>query len=140
MRFEQVWFRYARRASWTLTAVDAVLQPGQTIVVLGAAGGVGSTLVQLARHAGIRVIGTAGRSTQERVRQLGAIPVDYRSEDVPARVREIAPDGVAAVFDHVGGPGIVRCVHVVPFHSQVSPSGPVAPAPPNRTTSWRIGS
>jgi NADPH:quinone reductase-like Zn-dependent oxidoreductase len=85
---------------------SARVQPGQTIVVLGAAGGVGSTLVQLARHAGIRVIGTAGPSAQERVRELGAIPVDYRNEDVPARVRELAPDGVAAVFDHVGGPGI----------------------------------
>jgi NADPH:quinone reductase-like Zn-dependent oxidoreductase len=81
-------------------------QRGQTIVVLGAAGGVGSTLVQLARHAGIRVIGTAGPSAQERVRELGAVPVDYRNEDVLARVRELAPDGVAAVFDHVGGPGI----------------------------------
>jgi NADPH:quinone reductase-like Zn-dependent oxidoreductase len=86
---------------------SARLQPGQTIVVLGAAGGVGSTLVQVARDAGIRVIGTAGPSAQERVRELGAIPVDYRNDDVPARVRELAPDGVAAVFDHVGGPGIV---------------------------------
>ena len=40
------------------------------------------------------------------MRELGAIPVDYRDEDVPARVRELAPDGVDAVFDHVGGPGI----------------------------------
>src|SRR6185503_14042970 len=71
---------------------------GEPIVVLGAAGGVGSTLVQLARHAGIRVIGTAGPSAQDRVRELGAIPVDYRNEDVPARVRELAPEGVAAVF------------------------------------------
>jgi NADPH:quinone reductase-like Zn-dependent oxidoreductase len=86
---------------------SARVQPGQTIVVLGAAGGVGSTLVQVARDAGIRVIGTAGPSAQERVRELGAIPVDYRDDDVPARVRELAPDGVAAVFDHVGGPGIV---------------------------------
>jgi len=85
----------------------ARVQPGETIVLLGAAGGVGSTLVQLARHNGIRVIGTAGPSAQDRVRELGAIPVDYRNEDVPARVRELAPSGVAAVFDHVGGPGIV---------------------------------
>jgi NADPH:quinone reductase-like Zn-dependent oxidoreductase len=85
----------------------ARVQPGQPIVVLGAAGGVGSTLVQLARHADIRVIGTAGPSAQDRVGALGAIPVDYRNEDVPARVRELAPEGVAAVFDHVGGPGIV---------------------------------
>jgi len=84
----------------------ARVRSGETIVVLGAAGGVGSTLVQLGCHRGIRVIGTAGPSAQERVRALGAIPVDYRNEDVPARVRELAPNGVAAVFDHIGGPGI----------------------------------
>jgi NADPH:quinone reductase-like Zn-dependent oxidoreductase len=86
---------------------SARVSAGQTIVVLGAAGGVGSTLVQLARHAGIRVIGTAGAAQQDRLRELGAISLDYRAEDVPARVRELAPDGVAGVFDHVGGPGIV---------------------------------
>jgi NADPH:quinone reductase-like Zn-dependent oxidoreductase len=86
---------------------SARVSAGQTIVVLGAAGGVGSTLVQLARHAGIRVIGTAGAAQQDRLRELGAIALDYRSDDVPARVRELAPDGVAGVFDHVGGPGIV---------------------------------
>jgi NADPH2:quinone reductase len=53
------------------------------------------------------VIGTASTEAQQRVRELGAIPIDYRNEDVPARVRELAPKGVAAVFDHVGGPGIV---------------------------------
>jgi NADPH:quinone reductase-like Zn-dependent oxidoreductase len=92
--------------AWRMLHRSARVQPGQTIVVLGAAGGVGSTLVQLARHGGIRVIGTAGPSAQERVRELGAIPIDYRNHDVPARVRELAPEGVAAVFDHVGGPGI----------------------------------
>src|SRR6478735_1359772 len=92
--------------AWRMLHRAAKVRPGQTIVVLGAAGGVGSTLVQLARHAGICVIGTAGAGQQERLRELGAIAVDYRNEDVPARVRELAPDGVAAVFDHVGGPGI----------------------------------
>ena len=71
--------------------------------MLGAAGGVGSLLVQLAVDAGIAVIGVAGPGQQDSVRALGAIPVDYRAEDVPARVRELAPGGVAAVFDHVGG-------------------------------------
>ena len=52
------------------------------------------------------MIGVAGPAQQASVEALGAIPVDYRGEDVPARVRELAPDGVAAVFDHVGGPGI----------------------------------
>jgi NADPH2:quinone reductase len=53
------------------------------------------------------VIGTAGPGQQERLRAMGVVPLDYRSEDVPARVRELAPKGVAAVVDNVGGPGIV---------------------------------
>ena len=93
--------------AWRMLHRSAKVRRGHTIVVLGAAGGVGTTLVQLARHAGIRVIGTAGPRQQERLRQLGAIGIDYRAENVPARVRELAPDGVAAVFDHRGGPEIV---------------------------------
>jgi NADPH:quinone reductase-like Zn-dependent oxidoreductase len=85
----------------------AGVRPGQTVVVHGASGGVGTLLVQLARLAGATVIGTASASKHEAVRALGAIPIDYRTEDVPARVREISPGGVDAVFDHVGGPGLV---------------------------------
>src|SRR3954447_2814344 len=92
--------------AWRMLHRSAKVRRGQTIVVLGAAGGVGSVLVQLASHAGIDVIGTAGPKQQERLRELGATAIDYRSEDVPARVRELVPDGVTAVFDHVGGPGI----------------------------------
>jgi NADPH:quinone reductase-like Zn-dependent oxidoreductase len=87
-----------------LRLIDA--RPGATIVVLGAAGGVGSVLIQLALHAGLRVIGTAGPSQQERLRAMGVIPLNYRTENVGERVHELAPDGVAAVVDHVGGPGI----------------------------------
>ena len=93
--------------AWRMLHRTARVQRGQTIVVLGATGGVGSTLVQLARHAGIRAIGTAGPAQQDRLRELGATAIDYRNDDVPAGVRELAPDGVAAVFDHVGGPGLI---------------------------------
>lgn len=92
--------------AWRMLHRAARVRSGQTIVVLGAAGGVGSLLVQLARAAGVTVIGVAGPAQQESVAALGATPVDYRQEDVPARVRELAPEGVAAVFDHVGGDGI----------------------------------
>ncbi len=93
--------------AWRMLFRTAGVQRGQTIVVLGAAGGVGSTVVQLARHAGIRVIGTAGPAQQDRLRELGATPVDFRNDDVAVRVRELAPNGVAAVFDHIGGKAIL---------------------------------
>lgn len=93
--------------AWQMLHRAAKVRPGQTVVVHGAAGGVGTLLVQLARLAGAEVIGTASSSKHDTLRALGAAPIDYRGEDVPKRVREISPEGVDAVFDHVGGPGLV---------------------------------
>jgi NADPH2:quinone reductase len=78
------------------------------VLVLGASGGVGSILVQLARQAGARVIGTASPRHHEALRELGVEPVDYRDPGLAARVRELAPDGVDAVFDHLGGDSVTR--------------------------------
>jgi NADPH2:quinone reductase len=94
--------------AWQMLHRTARVRSGATIVVLGANGGVGTTLVQLARHAGIRVIGTASERHHAALRELGVIPVDYRDPQMYQRIREIAPDGVDAVFDHVGGPGITE--------------------------------
>lgn len=93
--------------AWQMIHRAAKVRPGQTVVVHGASGGVGTLLVQLARLAGAKVIGTASASKHGIVRDLGAVPVDYKNKDMPKRVREIAPGGVDAVFDHVGGPGLV---------------------------------
>ncbi|XVV07183.1 medium chain dehydrogenase/reductase family protein [Actinosynnema sp. CA-248983] len=93
--------------AWRMLHHIARVRKGQTVLVHGANGGVGSTLVQLARLAGATVIGTASARHHDAVRELGATPVDYREPDLPARVRELARGGVDAVFDHVGGPGIV---------------------------------
>ena len=93
--------------AWQMLHRAASVRPGHTVLVHGASGGVGTLLVQLARLAGAEVIGTASASKHDYVRALGAVPVDYRNEDVPGRVREISPGGVDAVFDHVGGPGLV---------------------------------
>ncbi|MEV4048911.1 medium chain dehydrogenase/reductase family protein [Streptomyces sp. NPDC049744] len=92
--------------AWQMLHRTAKVRTGQTVVVLGANGGVGSTLVQLARHAGITVIGTASPRHHDALRELGVSPVDYRDPEMYARIRELAPDGVDAVFDHVGGPAI----------------------------------
>lgn len=81
----------------------AAVRAGQTVLVHGASGGVGTLLVQLAVAAGARVLGTASAAKHDAVSALGAEPIDYRTEDVAARVRELAPGGVDAVFDHLGG-------------------------------------
>ncbi|MEU0925537.1 medium chain dehydrogenase/reductase family protein [Streptomyces malaysiensis] len=94
--------------AWQMLHRSASVRTGGTVVVLGANGGVGSTLVQLARHAGIRVIGTASARHHDAVRELGAIPVDYRDPNMYEQIRKLAPKGVDAVFDHVGGPGLVQ--------------------------------
>jgi len=89
--------------AWQMLHSLAKVRAGQTILVHGASGGVGGLLVQLAHEAGVRVIGTGSAAKQEAVRALGAEPLDYRSVDIVAQVRTLAPGGVDAVFDPVGG-------------------------------------
>ncbi|MBO2457617.1 medium chain dehydrogenase/reductase family protein [Actinomadura violacea] len=93
--------------AWQMLHRKARVRAGQTVLVHGANGGVGSVLVQLALAADVKVIGTASTRHHDLLRDQGVVPVDYRSGDVAARVRELAPGGVDAVFDHVGGRGIV---------------------------------
>ena len=88
--------------AWQLVHEAAKVRAGQTVLVHGASGGVGTLLVQLAVAAGARVLGTASAPKHDTVRALGATPIDYR-ENVTAKVRELAPTGVDAVFDHLGG-------------------------------------
>jgi NADPH:quinone reductase-like Zn-dependent oxidoreductase len=81
---------------------DLQIAAGETVVVHAAAGGVGSFAVQIAVAQGARVIGTASEKNHDYLRGLGAIPVTY-GEGLVERVREIAPDGVDAVLDLIGG-------------------------------------
>lgn len=78
---------------------------GETVVVNGAAGGVGSLAVQLLVADGVTVIGTASEANHEHLRSLGAIPVTY-GDGVVERIRAAAPAGVDAVFD-VAGQGFI---------------------------------
>ncbi|MGW5397958.1 NADP-dependent oxidoreductase [Streptomyces sp. NPDC003952] len=72
------------------------------VLVHGAAGGVGSLGVQIARALGARVIGTASARNHDRLRELGCEPVEY-GDGLAERVRALAPDGVTVVADFVGG-------------------------------------
>jgi NADPH-dependent curcumin reductase len=81
-------------------------EPGQTVVVSGAAGSVGSVVGQIARIKGCRTIGIAGGEDKCHwlVDELGFdAAIDYKRDDARARLREYAPDGVDVFFDNVGG-------------------------------------
>ena len=81
------------------------VRDGQTLLVSGAAGGVGSAAVQIAVARGITVIGTAGPGNQDYLRSLGATPTTYGA-GLGDRVRELAPGGVDAALD-IAGSGVV---------------------------------
>ncbi|MEU8697126.1 NADP-dependent oxidoreductase [Streptomyces sp. NPDC048680] len=88
------------------TAYDGVRQlapaPGSTLLVTGAGGGVGNAVLQLAHHAGVRVIGAASAAKKDFVESLGAVHVESGA-GLADRVRAAAPDGIDAIFDLVGG-------------------------------------
>lgn len=86
----------------------AKVKPGQRILVHGAAGGVGTALLQLSTLAGLEIYGTASTGKQEYVRRQGAIPIDYRTEDFVQRIRRLTGGGVEIVFDNVGGDHLWR--------------------------------
>jgi len=80
------------------------LQPGDRILVHGAAGGVGIAAVQLAKARGLLTFGTAGPSKQEYLRKLGVDhPIDYSKTKFVEAVRKFAPDGIEMVMDPIGG-------------------------------------
>lgn len=75
---------------------------GQRILVDGAAGGVGSALLQLGRLAGLQMYGTASPANHRIVSDLGATPIDYKTTDFVDEIRRLTGDGVDVVFDGVG--------------------------------------
>jgi NADPH:quinone reductase-like Zn-dependent oxidoreductase len=84
------------------------LTAGQTVLVNGGAGGVGSLAVQIARARGASVAATCSAGNAEYVQNLGAdVTIDYRNGAVAARLRSWAPDGVDLVLDAVGGGSLI---------------------------------
>ncbi len=97
-----------------LAGIDDALgvRPGQTVLVHGATGGVGTIAVQLAKRRGARVLATAhGGDGRELLRRLGVEEaIDTLHDDVLAAVRRIAPDGIDALLAFAGGPVLERCI------------------------------
>jgi NADPH:quinone reductase-like Zn-dependent oxidoreductase len=89
------------------------LRAGQRALIHGAAGGVGSALCELGAARGLELYGTASAGKHDLLRARGATPIDYRSEDFVARIRELTGDGVDAVFDAIGGAHLRRSHQVL---------------------------
>lgn len=77
--------------------------PGECILIQGASGTVGTALLDLGRHFGLRMLGTCSPGKFDLVAGYGATPLDYHRGDIVARVRELTGDGVDGVFDAIGG-------------------------------------
>ncbi len=94
---------------------DADLKAGETLFVNGGTGGVGSMVVQMAKAIGARVVTTAGSEDKlAAARELGAdLAINYKTDDVPARVKEFAPDGINVWWETLREPDFDRTVSLL---------------------------
>lgn len=81
---------------------------GQRVLIHGAAGGLGTALLQLGRLAGLEMYGTASLATHQIVSDLGATPIDYQNADFVEEIRCLTGEGVDVVFDGVGEANVWR--------------------------------
>jgi len=122
-----------------LTALQGIddalgLKKGETVIIHGASGGVGTLAVQFAKLRGARVFATAsGKEGVELVRELGVhVVVDGKRIDVDDQARRFAPDGVDAVLALAGGDALERCLKVLRRGGRVAYPNGVEPAPKKR--------
>ena len=102
---------------------------GETVLVSGAAGGVGSNVGWIARNLGCRVVGIAGTSAKcwTLTEGLGYdAAINYRTDDVAARIRELCPGGVDVFFDNVGGEILDHALGALNRHGRVVCCGRIA--------------
>jgi NADPH2:quinone reductase len=87
---------------------SARVQPGERVLIHGAAGGVGTALLQLCGLLGLEMYGTASREKHHLVSSLGCTPIDYKQVDFVEEVQHITGEGVDVVFDGIGGQHLWR--------------------------------
>jgi len=87
---------------------SAKVRPGQRVLIHGAAGGVGSALLQLGRLADLEMYGTCSSQGASVVSDLGGIPIDYLHQDFVKEIHRLTDEGVDVVFDSIGGTHIWR--------------------------------
>lgn len=104
-------------------------QKGETIFVSGAAGAVGSVVVQLAKLCGAKVIASAGSTDKGRwlTQTLGADHfINYKSDDIAQRLAEFAPDGIEMFFDNVGGEQLEIAIEAMKPRGRIALCGAIA--------------
>lgn len=102
---------------------------GETLLVSGAAGSVGSIAAQIARIKGARVIGICGGSEKATwLRESCGISlvIDYKADDIAAKLDELAPDGIDLFFDNVGGTLLASVVTRMRRHGRIALCGQIA--------------
>jgi NADPH2:quinone reductase len=82
---------------------SAKVRSGQSALIHGAAGGVGTALLQLGRLAGLEMYGTCSSRSAPAVSALGGVPIDYKHQDFVKEIYRLRREGVNAVFDPIGG-------------------------------------
>jgi NADPH2:quinone reductase len=82
---------------------SAKVTSGQRVLIHGAAGGVGSALLQLGRLAGLEMYGTCSSRGAPAVSDLGGVPIDYQHQDFVKEIHQLTPEGADVVFDGIGG-------------------------------------
>jgi NADPH:quinone reductase len=99
----------------------ARVQSGETVLVHGAAGRVGTAALELGAVAGLRLLGTCSARDRAAVEGLGAVPIDYRNEDFVARARELTGGaGVDVVLDGIGGAVSLRSFSALRRGNQIT--------------------
>ncbi len=91
----------------------AKIKEGHRILVHGAAGAVGTAMLQLGKLLNLEMYGTASKPKQDVVAALGATPIDYKSGNWLDRIRALTGDGVDAVFDPIGGESFRKSFHAL---------------------------
>jgi NADPH:quinone reductase-like Zn-dependent oxidoreductase len=91
----------------------AKVKTGDKIFINGASGGVGTALLQLGKLAGLKMFGTASQHKLDTLTNLGAIPIDYRTQDFVEVIRRAEPEGLDFVFEGMGGEYTDRALTVL---------------------------
>jgi NADPH:quinone reductase-like Zn-dependent oxidoreductase len=100
-------------SAWQMLQRVAKVKAGDKALLIGASGGVGTALLQLGRLAGLKMYGTASPDKHPLLAEMGAIPIDYHTQDFVEVLRQVEPAGLDFVFDGMGGPQSERGLAVL---------------------------